>query len=151
MIFFVSLGGYDTHTNELSVRQTLFGQLSPAKSFYDATVQLGLTNNVTSFTPSDFGRTFKPAAGQGSDHAWGNHQLIIGGAVKGGDFYGKYPALQLSGPDDVTTAAGRWLPSAAVDQYAATLATWFGLVEAGLAAVLPMLGNFPTSNLGFMS
>ena len=123
---------------------------SPAlKAFYDATVQLGVASNVTSFTLSDFGRTFKPAAGQGSDHAWGNHQLIIGGAVKGGDFYGKFPALQLSGPDDVT-AEGRWLPSTAVDQYAATLATWFGLAVADLATVLPTLGNFPASNLGFM-
>jgi uncharacterized protein (DUF1501 family) len=150
-IFFVSLGGFDTHTNEVNVQQTLFGQLSPAlKSFYDATVQLGVANNVTSFTLSDFGRTFKPAAGQGSDHAWGNHQLIIGGAVKGGDFYGRFPALQLSGPDDVT-AEGRWLPTTALDQYAATLATWFGLAVADLATVLPTLGNFPTSNLGFMS
>jgi uncharacterized protein (DUF1501 family) len=150
-IFFVSLGGFDTHTNEVAVLQTLFGQLSPAlKSFYDATVQLGVADNVTSFTLSDFGRTFKPAAGQGSDHAWGNHQLIIGGAVKGGDFYGRYPALQLSGPDDVT-AEGRWLPTTAVDQYAATLATWFGLPAADLAVVLPTLVNFPTRNLGFMS
>jgi uncharacterized protein (DUF1501 family) len=150
-IFFVSLGGFDTHTNEITTHQTLFGQLSPAlKAFYDATVQLGVANNVTSFTLSDFGRTFKPAGGQGSDHAWGNHQLIIGGAVKGGDFYGKYPTLQLSGPDDVT-AEGRWLPTTAVDQYAATLATWFGLPASDLAAVLPTLGKFPISNLGFMS
>ena len=150
-IFFVSLGGFDTHTNEVNVQQTLFGQLSPAlKAFYDATVQLGVASNVTSFTLSDFGRTFKPAAGQGSDHAWGNHQLIIGGAVKGGDFYGKYPALQLSGPDDVT-AEGRWLPTTAVDQYAATLATWFGLAAADLPTVLPTLGNFQAGNLGFMS
>ncbi len=150
-IFFVSLNGFDTHTNELTVLQNLLGQLSPAlKSFYDATVQLGVANDVTAFTLSDFGRTFKPAAGQGSDHAWGNHQLIIGGAVKGGDFYGTFPALQLSGPNDVT-AEGRWLPSTAVDQYAATLATWFGLGQADLATVLPTLANFPAANLGFMS
>ena len=149
-IFFVSLGGFDTHTNEINTQKSLFDQLSPAlKTFYDATVQLGVANNVTSFTLSDFGRTFKPAAGQGSDHAWGNHQLVIGGAVKGGDFYGKYPTLQLSGPDDVT-AEGRWLPTTAVDQYAATLATWFGLPAADLAAVLPTIGQFPTSDLGFM-
>jgi uncharacterized protein (DUF1501 family) len=149
-IFFVSLGGFDTHTNEINTQKTLFDQLSPAlKSFYDATVQLGVANNVTSFTLSDFGRTFKPAAGQGSDHAWGNHQLIIGGAVRGGDFYGKYPTLQLSGPDDVT-AEGRWLPTTAVDQYAATLATWFGLPASDLPTVLPTLANFPTANLGFM-
>jgi uncharacterized protein (DUF1501 family) len=150
-IFFVSLGGFDTHTNELNVLDTLLGQLSPAlKSFYDATVQLGVASNVTTFTLSDFGRTFKPAAGQGSDHAWGNHAFILGGAVKGGDFYGKYPTLALGGADDVTNE-GRWLPTTAVDQYAATLATWFGLPPADLATVLPTIGRFPTANLGFMS
>jgi uncharacterized protein (DUF1501 family) len=86
-VFFVSLGGFDTHTNELNVLNNLLGDLSPAlKSFYDATVQLGVADSVTAFTLSDFGRTFKPAAGQGSDHAWGNHQFVLGGAVKGGDF-----------------------------------------------------------------
>ena len=150
-IFFVSLGGFDTHTNEINTHETLFGQLSPAlKAFYDATVQLGLANNVTTFTLSDFGRTFKPAAGQGSDHAWGNHQFVIGGAVKGGDFYGKFPTLQLSGPDDVT-AEGRWLPTTAVDQYAATLATWFGLPASDLASVFPTLAKFPSASLGFLS
>lgn len=150
-IFFVSLGGFDTHTNEVTVQQNLFSQLSPAlKAFYDATVLLGVGNNVTSFTLSDFGRTLKPAAGQGSDHAWGNHALVLGGAVKGGDFYGRYPTLQLGGPDDVT-AEGRWLPSTAVDQYAATLATWFGLPASDLAAVLPTVARFPSANLGFMT
>ena len=150
-IFFVSLGGFDTHTNEINTHETLFGQLSPAlKAFYDATVQLGLANNVTTFTLSDFGRTFKPAAGQGSDHAWGNHQFVIGGAVKGGDFYGKFPTLQLSGPDDVT-AEGRWLPTTAVDQYAATLAPWFGLPASDLASVFPTLAKFPSASLGFLS
>ncbi|MEO8137606.1 MAG: DUF1501 domain-containing protein, partial [Betaproteobacteria bacterium] len=90
------------------------------------------------------------AAGQGADHAWGNHQFIIGGAVKGGDFYGKYPTLALSGVDDVTNE-GRWLPTTAVDQYAATLATWFGLPQSDLATVLPSVSKFSTSNLGFMS
>ena len=149
-IFFVSHGGYDTHTNELNTLKNLLGQLSLAlKSFYDATVRLGVADNVTSFTLSDFGRTFKPAAGQGSDHAWGNHQIIVGGAVKGGDFYGKYPTLQMSGPNDVT-AEGRWLPTTAVDQYAATLATWFGLPASDLPIVLPTVSKFPTANLGFL-
>ena len=150
-IFFVSIGGFDTHTNEINTLQNLLGQLSPAlKSFYDATVKLGVADNVTTFTLSDFGRTFKPAAGQGSDHAWGNHQFIIGGAVKGGTFYGTYPTLQLGGPSDVT-AEGRWLPTTAVDQYAATLATWFGLPASDLATVLPTVSRFPTANLGFLS
>ena len=150
-IFFVSLNGFDTHTNELNVMQTLLGALSPAlKSFYDATVQLGVANDVTTFTLSDFGRTFKAAAGQGTDHAWGNHAFILGGSVKGGDFYGKYPTLQLGGAEDVTNE-GRWLPTTGVDQYAATLATWFGLPPADLGVVLPTLARFPVDNLGFMS
>ena len=150
-IFFVSVGGFDTHTNELSVLDNLLGDLSPAlKAFYDATAQLGVADGVTTFTLSDFGRTFKPAAGQGSDHAWGNHQFILGGAVKGGDFYGQYPTLQLGGPDDVTNE-GRWLPTTAVDQYAATLATWFGLPAADLSVVVPTLANFPVQNLGFLA
>jgi uncharacterized protein (DUF1501 family) len=150
-IFFASLNGFDTHTNELSTLSTLLSDLSPAlKAFYDATVQLGVADSVTTFTLSDFGRTFKPAAGQGSDHAWGNHQFVVGGAVKGGDFYGTYPTLQLGGPDDVTNE-GRWLPTTAVDQYAATLATWFGLAQSDLSVVLPTLANFPVSHIGVLA
>jgi uncharacterized protein (DUF1501 family) len=150
-VFFVSLGGFDTHSNELTVMATLLGQLSPAlRSFYDATVQLGVASQVTTFTLSDFGRTFQPASGAGTDHAWGNHHFIIGGAVRGGEMYGRYPALMRAGPDDADTA-GRWIPSTSVEQYGATLARWFGVPEASLAGVFPNLSRFPSGNLGFMS
>ncbi|MBI4743108.1 MAG: DUF1501 domain-containing protein [Betaproteobacteria bacterium] len=149
-IFFVSLGGFDTHTGQANTQQNLFAQLSSAlNSFYEATVKLGVAEQVTSFTLSDFGRTFKPASGGGSDHAWGNHHLILGGAVRGGALYGRYPTLQLSGPDDVSEE-GRWLPTTAVDQYAATLARWMGVAEADLAAVAPGIGGYALRNLGFL-
>jgi uncharacterized protein (DUF1501 family) len=149
-IFFVSLGGFDTHNTELSVQDGLFAQLSPAlNAFYNATVALGVSSQVTTFTHSDFARTYKPASGGGTDHAWGGHHFIIGDAVKGGDFYGTMPSLTLGGPDDVTTQ-GRWIPSTAVDQYGSTLATWFGVSSADLASVFPNIGLYPTADLGFM-
>jgi uncharacterized protein (DUF1501 family) len=159
-IFFVQLGGFDTHTNQVAAnnsQNTLLAQLSPAmKAFYDATVELNVADSVTSFTLSDFGRTLQPAgsgAGVGTDHAWGNHSLIMGGAVKGGDFYGKFPALSLNSSDDAdsgSSARGRWIPTTSIDQYAATLATWYGLPSNQLATVFPYLNKFPTSNLGFL-
>ncbi|MEJ6001126.1 DUF1501 domain-containing protein [Paucibacter soli] len=149
-IFFVSLGGFDTHNNQLAQQDDLFGQLGSAlKSFYDATLQLGLANQVTTFTASDFARTMQPAAGGGSDHAWGNHQLIMGGAVRSG-LYGRMPQLLLGGPDDVSDE-GRWLPSTAVDQMSATLASWLGVSAADLPALFPQLGNFATPNLGYFA
>ena len=149
-MFFVSLGGFDTHNNQINIQNTLLGYVGAAmKSFYDATAALGVANNVTTFTLSDFGRTFKPAAGAGSDHAWGNHHLVMGGAVKGGAMYGTFPEHRLSGPDDVS-AEGRWLPTTSVDQYASTLATWFGVPAAQLASVAPNIGAFSIKNLGFV-
>jgi len=149
-IFFCSLGGFDTHNNELPTHVNLYTQLSKAmKSFYDATVELGVAGNITTFTQSDFGRTFKPAAGGGSDHAWGSHHLVMGDSVRGGDFYGTYPTLALAGPND-SGSEGRWIPTASVDQYAATLATWYGLAASDLPTVFPSIGRFATSNLGFM-
>ena len=150
-IFFVSLGSFDTHSDQINRQSDLFSQLAPAlKSFYDATVQLGVASQVTSFTLSDFGRTLQPASGAGSDHAWGNHHFAIGGAVKGQALYGQFPTLALSGPDDVGDE-GRWLPTLSVDQYGATLARWFGVAGADLATVFPNLANFSSSDLGFMS
>lgn len=149
-VFFVSLGGFDTHSNELTVLTTLLGQLSPAlKSFYDATVQLGVSSQVTTFTLSDFGRTFQPASGAGTDHAWGNHHFILGGAVRGGEMYGRYPTLMRAGPDDADTS-GRWIPSTSVEQYGATLARWFGVPDASMATVFPNLSKFSSGNLGFL-
>ncbi|QDQ29103.1 DUF1501 domain-containing protein [Chitinimonas arctica] len=149
-IFFVSHGGYDTHSNHLVRHADLLNQLGPAlKSFYDALNQLGALNQVTTFTQADFGRTLKPASGGGSDHAWGNHHLVMGGAVKGGT-YGTFPKLLLGGPDDISRE-GRWLPTTSVQQYGATLASWFGVPAAALPTVFPGLGNFPRTNLGFMA
>ena len=148
-VFYVALNGFDTHSKQLDVQQTLFGQLGPALlAFYNATVALGVVDKVTSFTMSDFSRTLKPNS-SGTDHAWGNHQLVLGGAVKGGDVYGKFPTLALNGPDDVD-ASGRWVPTTAVDQYAATLAAWLGVSAGDLATVLPNLKNFDSSNVGFV-
>ena len=150
-IFFVQLGSFDTHGDQINRQQNLFAELSPAlKAFYDATVALGVSAQVTTFTLSDFGRTFQPASGGGTDHAWGNHHFIIGDSVKGGSMYGLYPQLVLAGPSDAETE-GRWLPSTAVDQYGATLARWFGVGSADLGTVFPNLAKFPTSDLGFMS
>jgi uncharacterized protein (DUF1501 family) len=104
---------------------------------------------VTSFTLSDFSRTFAPNTGGGSDHAWGSHHMVIGAAVHGGQIYGSVPTLALGGPDD-EGGQGRWIPTIAVDQYAATLAAWFGADAAGLASVLPNLAAFSPSTLGFI-
>jgi uncharacterized protein (DUF1501 family) len=150
-IFFVQLGSFDTHGNQINRQQALFAELSPAlKAFYDATAALGVGAQVTTFTLSDFGRTLQPASGGGTDHAWGNHQFIIGDAVGGGKFYGQYPQLVLGGPDDAESE-GRWLPTTAVDQYGATLASWFGVAPADLSVVFPNLAKFATGNVGFMS
>lgn len=157
-IFFTQLGGFDTHSNQVNGGQnTLLLQLSQAmKAFHDATVELGVADKVTTFTMSDFGRTFLPAGAGGavgSDHAWGNHALIMGAAVKGGDFYGTYPTLALNGPDDTDSGAsarGRWIPTTSIDQYSATLASWYGLPANQMTTVFPYLNRFSTSNLGFL-
>lgn len=150
-LFFCSLGGFDTHNGQIAQQTNLFGQLGLAlRRFYDATVELGVASNVTSFTLSDFGRTLKPASGGGTDHAWGNHHMILGGAVRGGNFYGTYPTLAFGGADDAGNE-GRWIPTTAVDQYAATLASWYGLSNTDMPLVFPNIGRFATSNLGFLA
>ncbi len=149
-IFFVSYGGFDTHADQLPQQVQLLTYISQSMAaFYQATQELGVTNQVTTFTLSEFSRTLEPGSNGGSDHAWGSHQLILGGAVKGNAIYGSFPTLALGGPDDADQN-GRWIPTTALDQYAATLATWFGVSAANLPSIFPNLANFQTSNLGFM-
>jgi uncharacterized protein (DUF1501 family) len=149
-VYFASIGGFDTHGSEQLGRQAeLLGEVSGAvKAFYDATVELGVANNVTLFTASDFNRTFA-SNGKGSDHAWGSHQFVVGGAVQGGNMFGAFPTLVVGGPDDTDT--GRWIPTTSIDQYAATLATWFGVSPGDMPTIFPRLSRFATPNLGFMA
>lgn len=148
-IFFVSLGGFDTHDAQLEDHHALLSELSAALAdFYDATVSLNLSERVTLFTASDFNRTYN-SNGKGSDHAWGGHHLVLGGAVQGGQLYGNMPVLEINGPDD-TGSRGSWIPTIATDEMAATLARWFGVTTADLPLVLPNIGRFPRSDLGFM-
>lgn len=149
-IFFCSLGGFDTHSNQLATQVTLFGQLSAAmNAFYNATVELGISKQVTTFTMSDFSRTYQPATDGGTDHAWGSVQMMVGDSVLGGDIYGTLPEFALAGPNDVANN-GRWIPTTALDQYGATLATWFGVQSASLPGIFPNLANFTTKKLGFL-
>lgn len=146
-IFFASLGGFDTHSNQLADQDRLFSLLGPAlDAFYSATVELGVASQVTTFTESDFARTFQPNTNGGTDHAWGSHQLVVGGAVSGGQIAGKFPAFDLNSSDDAGSE-GRWIPSTSVDQYGATLAQWFGAASNDLDAVFPNLANFPVRTL----
>lgn len=149
--FFASLGGFDTHGDELNVQGGLLAQLAPAlKAFYDATVELGVGDRITLFTHSDFSRTFIANSTRGTDHAWGAHHFVLGGAVRGGDFYGTFPDLSVRGADDSGTN-GAWLPTISVDQIGATLATWFGVSSADLDYVFPNLSRFSTADLGFLN
>lgn len=148
-VFFVSIGGFDTHDSLLAVHPGLMKTVGDAmNAFYQATVELGVASQVTTFTASDFGRTLV-SNNDGSDHGWGSMHFVLGGAVKGQSFVGTPPVIANNGPDDV--GQGRLLPSLAVDQYGATLASWFGVSATDLASVLPNLANFGSSNLGFMA
>ncbi len=179
-IFFCTLGGFDTHTNQTGAdplnpgngaaasgtQGGLLTQVSQAmRAFYDEMVVQGLSNNVTTFTISDFARTLQPSGSGtgtvGSDHAWGTHAFIMGGAVQGGAFYGQtrpdgtglqygFPTLQLAGPDDTSSNRGQWIPTTAIDQYAATLANWYGLAVSDRATVFPNLATFATPTLPFL-
>lgn len=149
-IFFAGIGNFDTHSNQLPLQGALLAGISPAiAAFYQATQELNVANNVTTFTMSDFSRTFQPNSNTGSDHAWGSHHIVVGGAVKGGQMYGTFPTLALGGPDD-SGANGRWVPSTASVQYAATLANWFGVSAAQMPTIFPNIGAFSTANLGFV-
>jgi uncharacterized protein (DUF1501 family) len=167
-IFFCQVGGYDLHTGQTNysaanpngvitgAHANLFAELSQSLlAFQRSMEQLGIANKVTAFTASDFSRTF-PSNGQGSDHGWGSHQIILGGAggggsgsVNGGQTFGALPVLTVNGPNDTNT--GRWIPTTATDQYFATLASWFGVDSGNLSTVFPNIGRFASPNLGFMN
>jgi uncharacterized protein (DUF1501 family) len=156
-IFFVSQGGYDNHQDQLADQSSLFTTLSPAiLAFYNATVELGLQNKVTTFSLSDFGRTLQESGdtgGVGSDHGWGGHQFVMGDSVLGGNFHGMigpngtpFPTMQVGGLYDTTSnpnnGRGRWIPTTSSDQYGAALAKWFGVADLDMPSVFPNIGNF---------
>ncbi len=154
-IFFCSLGAFDTHGGQSWQQQDNLQQVSQAlDAFYAATIQLGVDQQVTTFTLSDFGRTLQPS-GSGSDHGWGNHHLILGGAVQGGRFYGRFPLMTNyanfnSTADDFADPRGVMLPGLSLAQYGATLAQWYGAADNQLDGLFPTLPNFPVRNLGFI-
>lgn len=158
-LFYAQMGGnaFDTHGAQLTTQQTLLGDLSASlTAFHAATVELGVASSVTTFTLSEFGRTIR-INGDGSDHGWGNHALVVGDAVLGGKFYGTYPPVQVGLPEldfPLFSVAGNFrgafVPTISMDQYGATLARWFGLPDASAGDVFPNLGHFQTSSLGFL-
>jgi len=144
-VFFVSIGGFDLHDNLVTQHPGLLTSVSEALTSFDAALmELGVAKQVTTFTASDFGRTLS-SNGDGSDHGWGSHHFVMGGAVAGGRFYGKLPAMAVNGPDDV--GQGRFLPTTSVDQLGATLATWFGVPASDMPLVFPNIGNFNQGTL----
>jgi uncharacterized protein (DUF1501 family) len=154
-VFFARMGGFDLHNGQVDVANPATGTHAnllrdvsqSLAALYQATVELGCASQVTTFTASDFGRTFG-TNGDGSDHGWGSHHFILGGAVQGGDIYGRMPTWAINGPDD--TGYGRWIPTTSVDEYSATLASWFGVSATNLPVVLPNIGRFAQPNLGFL-
>ncbi len=149
-IFYVQLGSFDTHDNQAVQHARLLNQLGAAFQYFDGQmVNMGLGNNVTAFTISDFGRTLTSNS-DGTDHGWGSHHFVVGGAVNGQDMYGQYPVIGTDQVNDL--GAGRLIPTTAVEQYAGTLASWFGLSDSQIRTVFPNFGNFGTDPyLGFMS
>lgn len=162
-IFYVETGGYDTHQDQIANQSDNLVELSQAlNAFYAATVELGISDRVVTFTLSDFGRTLQASGDTGSsgtDHGWGSHQFVMGDAVSGGNFYGVpggngtiFPDLVIGGVDDISPDdRGRWIPSTAVEQYGGTLASWFGVSALDLPVVFPNFGNFSPTTLGFLT
>ena len=154
-IFFCGIGGFDTHDKQQNSHPYLIKQVGDSiTTLYNAVGELSsqdvdIQKKVTIFTASDFGRTLNINGAKGTDHGWGGHHFIVGGAVNGGRLYGTYPNVAPSSGDD--SGDGRWIPTTSVDQYGATLAKWFGVSQSDLATVSPNLGYFPTANLGFMA
>ena len=151
-IFFVSVGGWDTHTGELNGQQNLLNTLVPAmNAFYQATVNMNVANEATLFTMSDFSRTWKPNSG-GTDHAWGSHHMVIGGSVQGNKFYGTFPDMKLGAASvNDSGSQGRWIPTISLDQYGATMAKWFGATPSDIAQIFPNVGRFSTADVGFLA
>jgi uncharacterized protein (DUF1501 family) len=148
-IFFCQIGGWDTHTDQFNGHNKILRAVSRnIKALQDSMEAMGIADKVTLFTASDFGRTYK-TNGAGSDHGWGTHTIVSGGAVQGGKIYGTFPTVIPGGPDDYGSN-GRWIPTTAVDEYAATLARWFGVTESNLDVILPNLYRFKNRNLGFL-
>lgn len=148
-VFYVSLGGFDFHSDLLSAQNNLLKTVSDGlAAFYQATVELGVANNVTTFTASEFGRALQPN-GDGSDHGWGGHHFVLGGQVRGNRVFGTWPTVALGAPEDARR--GILIPTTSVDEYATTLATWLGVAAADLPKIMPNIGRFARPNLGFFS
>ena len=148
-VFYVELGGFDTHDNQNIEQPILLGDVSRSlNAFYEAMVEIGMQDAVTAYTNSDFGRTLS-SNGDGADHGWGGVHLAVGGSVEGGQVYGQYPVLEMGSELDL--GRGRFVPTTSCDQYAATLASWFGVNQQNLATVAPCINNFSERDLGFMS
>jgi uncharacterized protein (DUF1501 family) len=146
-VFLVEKGGFDSHDDQLVNQPMLLGDVNDSvTAFYDALIEIGMADSVTTFTQSDFGRTMT-SNGDGTDHAWGGIQFVLGDAVAGRDLYGTFPDLALGSNDDV--GGGRFIPTTSADQYAATLAKWFGIDDLDLPTVAPNIGNFGVQDLGF--
>lgn len=149
-IFYVAIGDFDTHTDSMRRQDVLLADMAASMSaFYDTTLEMQVERQVVTFTESEFGRTLQPSSGAGTDHAWGSHHLVMGGAVKAADVFGAFPVLALQGPEDVT-GRGVWVPTISLDQYGATLASWFGVANDSLTKVFPNLGNFSPRKLAFV-
>jgi uncharacterized protein (DUF1501 family) len=150
-VFYVSMGGFDTHDSQNANHATLMQRLADAIAYFDTLMALpaiNALNDVTLFTASEFGRTLT-SNGDGTDHGWGAHHIVAGGAVRGKEIYGTFPLIGVNTDDDV--GQGRLLPKISVDQYAGTLARWFGLTDAQVQTIFPNIVNFPVRDLGFMN
>lgn len=150
-VFYVQLGGFDTHDNQNNEQPLLLESVSRSmKAFHDAMGEINMQNSVTAYTASDFARTLT-SNGDGSDHGWGGVHFAVGGSVNGGEIYGNYPILELGG--ELEIGRGRFIPTISSDQYSATLASWFGVDDQNLSGIAPGIGNFPFAerNLGFMA
>jgi uncharacterized protein (DUF1501 family) len=149
-IFFAGIGGFDNHEQLLTNHAGLMATVDAAfGAFFTAIETMGVLNNVTLFTESEFNRTGNANSNIGTDHAWGGHHIVIGGEVRGGTTYGTFPTLLLRGPDDAGSR-GNWIPTTSLDQYAATLGGWFGVADSDLRMIFPNLANFSPQRLAFV-